>query len=213
METRGQLCAVADREAVDVADAPCAEAAGAAGCLSPVDPARDDVIAGVLGVASRFVRRWSDGFTLGMRDDLAQQATIETLRRYHSLLDRDCLPGFVRTIARRVRYRAIAQARKDVEVLQMRALLLVGTDRHERRTLRVGARWIDCEVLLGWLDEAMDGLAPLNATLIREYYAGASCRELATRYRLAPETVKVRLHRSRERIRIKLEQRAAMSSR
>lgn len=213
MEIQGQLGAVVERESVDGVEVG-GEAAAPAGPQWPqFSREQEHVVAGVLGIAQRFVRRWPDAFTLGLRDDLAQQATIETLRRYHSLLDRDCLPGFVRTIARRVRYRAMLHAKRDAEVLHMRAMLLCGLDRHERRALRVAARWVDREVLLGWLEDAMRRLAPLNAKLLREYYAGASCRELAARYRLAPETVKVRLHRSRERIRSKLEQRAALSIR
>ncbi len=172
---------------------------------------QEAAVANVLGIARRFAGHWADAFTVNIVDDLAQQTTIETLVRYHQMLDRACLPGFVRTIARRLRFRELACARRRNQVLQARAELLAFGERSAApRALRVRARWIDRDVLLCWLGEALARLAPLNAQLLREFYGGATCRDLAVRHRMAPETVKVRLYRSRERVRFALERRAAL---
>ena len=74
--------------------------------------------------------------------------------------------------------------------------------------MRVCARWIARDQLLPWLDDALSRLPALNSRLLREFYGGSSCQDLAVRHRLTMDTVKVRLHRSRERVRANLERRA-----
>lgn len=44
-------------------------------------------------------------------------------------------------------------------------------------------------------------LRPLNARLLMNYYEGFSCCELAERHGLSLESVRVRIHRSRQRVR------------
>ena len=191
--------------------APATQSGPAARSLPRLSQEQESAVANVLGIARRFAGHWADAFTVNIVDDLAQQTTIETLVRYHQMLDRACLPGFIRTIARRLRFRELAQARRRNQVLQTRAELLAFRDRSAApRALRVRSRWIDRDVLLCWLDEALARLAPLNAQLLREFYGGATCRDLAARHRMAPDTVKVRLYRSRERVRLTLERRATL---
>ncbi len=158
-------------------------------------------------VARRFLYRWRDPRTASLADDLAQQATFLALRSLDTLHDPTRLAALVRTIVRRIRHRALLRAHTR-EVL---ATDLDGglpeplTRRPEAGAVHVRGRWIERERILPMLEFALSRLPPLNARLLREYYGGESCRALAARHRLTLDTVKVRLHRSRRRVREMLE--------
>jgi len=163
-------------------------------------------------LAVRFLWRWPDRQTVNLLDDLAQLTTLDTLAHMSKLQDARCLPSFVRTIARRRRYRALLRERRHGEGAVAAGPAELPARRQEAAMLRVCSRWVERDRLLPWLDEAMARLTPLNSQLLREFYGGTSCRELAIRHRLTPDTVKVRLHRSRERVRVSLERRVVCSA-
>lgn len=177
----------------------------------PLDAAEREAVASrIRGIAARFLSRWNDPLTVSLLDDLAQLATLDTLAAYGRLCDERCLPGFVRTIARRVRFRVLRRERERRDAGRDFPLEPACSPAEPPR-VRVCARWIESEALLPWLADALERLPPLNSQLLREYYGGSSCRDLARRHRLTPDTVKVRLHRSRERVRASLERRVRRS--
>lgn len=158
-------------------------------------------------VARRFLYRWRDVRTTRLAEDLAQQATFVALRRLDTLHDPTRLAALVRTIVRRLRYRALAREHG-------REILASDIDsefpepsphRPDAGAVHVRGRWIERDRILPLLECALSRLPPLNERLLREYYGGESCRALAVRHRLTLDTVKVRLHRSRRRVREMLE--------
>lgn len=167
--------------------------------------------ADVLDIATRFLVRWTDPMTLNLADDIAQLTALDALRRQRTLHDRRCLPGFVRTIARRMRFKTLQREHGRVDRDKNPCPDLLPERHGERVRLRVRARWIARDQLLPWLADALDGLPALNSRLLREFYGGSSCRDLAVRHRLSMDTVKVRLHRSRERVRANIERRAVLN--
>ncbi len=55
--------------------------------------------------------------------------------------------------------------------------------------------------LLDRLEAVLSSETRLNAAILMAYYEGFSCAELAERYGMSEQCVKVRIHRSRRRVR------------
>ena len=161
-----------------------------------------------LEAARHFLSRWRDGLTRNTAEDLAQEAVLEAWERRDTVRHHDRWASFVRTISRRRRYRAIekhlrlqfASLDADEDLQQYLAL-----EERAPACLLVGTRRVPLHWCLGELSAMLRRLGPLNERIVRSYYEGFSCRELAERYSLPEETVKVRLHRSRSRIRREFE--------
>ena len=139
-----------------------------------------------------------------MRDDLAQEAVIETWQRQASLRDPERFDAFVRTVARRKRFRLLERiGRRQPAGLEY--CLRVAERLPERRlaaepSLRVDGEWVELSWLRSRLDAAIARLDPLNRELLFRYYSGSSVLELAERHGLTPAGVKARLHRCRRRL-------------
>lgn len=153
-------------------------------------------------VARSFLARWQDPLTDSVREDLAQDAAVEAWRRRGQVRDPSRFPAFVRTISRRLRYRALVQVcdreRRHAgdDVLEWLPAATAAPD----PDYWVGGERVEQSWLLAELETAMAGLGALNAELLRGYYEGFSCSELADRYGMVEDCVKVRLHRSRRRL-------------
>lgn len=162
-------------------------------------------------VARQFLSRWSDGFTRSVKDDLVQEAACEAWRCRQRLRDPDRFAAFVRTISRRLRYRALRGDRRRATCSLQDSLRIV-EDRVDSEPLseRIMVDGYMCETswLLSELKIAFGVLSPLNGHLTRSYYEGFSCAELAVRYGLEEESVKVRLYRCRRKLRKEIEGRA-----
>ena len=165
-------------------------------------------------LARCFLDRWRDPWTRAARDDCAQETVIRALERLPIMRDETRFPALVRTIARRMRYREIVDRRRlglaSLEAGSLRCERAAAKERVDGYRVRgevVEKRW-----LLGALEDALSVLCPLNRGLLRGYYEGFSCRELAERYGIEEECVKVRLHRGRKKIKRELEDRAIAAS-
>jgi RNA polymerase sigma factor (sigma-70 family) len=160
--------------------------------------------------------RWQDRFTASWADDLAQEAAIEAWRRRDTLRRPEKWSSFVRTIARRRRSRAVMVESRlplrslDSEIEQVDQL--PAPSRPPER-VAVGGRQVPLSWCLDELDALLPRLGALNERIVRSYYEGFSCSELAERYRLPEESVKVRLYRSRRRIRREFEGRVGQVGR
>lgn len=157
-----------------------------------------------LRVAYGFLGRWRDGFTRSARDELAHQAALVALARRDMLRDERKFPAFVRTIARRLRSQAAR------ETLERGGLSLDWSDtvcegipepEPECILLRVRNALVEQKVLLAELDEMLARLTGLNRQLLLSYYEGFSCAELAVRFGIREECIKVRIHRARGKLR------------
>lgn len=157
----------------------------------------------------RFLRRWSDTFTAASRDDLAADAVLETWLRQDHIAEPARVGAYARTIARRLRARRMDQhVRLPMLPLETEhAELLAAPDPADEVHFRV----LGEAVSSGWLWEQVEQLLasgpPLSGTLLLAYHGGASCRDLARSTALSVEAVKMRLHRTRHRLRRVLEER------
>ena len=69
-------------------------------------------------------------------------------------------------------------------------------------------RWHNlCDHNLIHDDRMLESLTCLNRRIVLSYYEGFSCAELAARFRIPEESVKVRVHRARGRLRQLFERR------
>ena len=159
--------------------------------------------------AREFLERWGDPVTRNERDDLIQETAWAAWHRAPYVRDGSCFPAVVRTISRRLRHRALCLAARRSQ--------LFGGDRRrlerecQRETERCGpyllveGRPVSVNRLLAMLDMVMRCLPWLNRRLLLSYYEGFSCGELAERFALTERGVKMRLHRSRHRLRREFE--------
>jgi len=177
--------------------------------VSP-DRSEDTAAGEALRVAYRFLGRWRDGFTRSSRDELAQQAALLALDRRHTLRDIGKFPAFVRTIARRLRSHATREILKRGGLSLDRADTVsegLAEPEEECVLLRVRGALVERRILIGELDRMLTRLTDLNRRILLSYYEGFTCAELAARFNMAEESVKVRIHRARGKLRRLFERR------
>lgn len=172
--------------------------------------AADAAAAHALRVAQTFLDRFGDRFTRSVADELAQEAAFEAWSRRTTLRRTECWEAFVRTVSRRRRFRELARylrvPRQSLDVdRELREQLIA--EEPVPVCIRVAGRRVPVPWCAGELDGVLRRLGSLNACIVRSFYEGFSCGELAQRYGLPETCIKVRLHRSRERIRREFERR------
>ncbi len=159
-----------------------------------------DELAAAYAIANDFLDRWGDGFTRSHRDALSQLAALTAVRRWSTLRDRGRFPAFVRTIARRERAHAVrAEVRFRAHSIDSDCVLAeqLCHPNPEQTSYSVAGTWVDQKELMRLMPRALDSLSRLNQRLLMSYYEGFSCQELAERFDLTEESVKLRIHRSR----------------
>ncbi|HEU4419365.1 MAG TPA: RNA polymerase sigma factor [Planctomycetota bacterium] len=148
--------------------------------------------------AQNFLRRFSDAWTRSHRDDLVQEAAIAAWKWAGRSQDPRRFWAAVRTIARRIRYRALehAQRRLDAQVAAERRSHECDDDcGYWIAGRRVPLRWVrPC------LRRALQQLPALDRQLLLSFHEGFCCAELAARSRRSLECVKTRIHRARRRV-------------
>ncbi|HZN39119.1 MAG TPA: hypothetical protein VFD82_09975 [Planctomycetota bacterium] len=153
--------------------------------------------------AQNFLRRFSDAWTRSHRDDLVQEAAIAAWKWAGRSHDPLRFWAAVRTIARRIRYRALehAQRRVEAQVAAERRSHECGDDReYWIAGRRVPLRWVrPC------LRRALQQLPALDRQLLLSFHEGFCCAELAARSRRSLECVKARIHRARRRVQREIE--------
>ena len=160
--------------------------------------------------AGAYLRKWGDGFTKAWREDFAQESAIAALQLLPRMRKQGAFPALVRTIARRMRARALrCQARsrqsaadaEDVGPLAVVDALFV----EQQPLFLVAGRYVPRDWLLTSLSAALPMVCPTNRCLLLGYYEGFSCCELGERVGMDPVLVKVRLHRTRGALRKTIE--------
>ena len=152
-----------------------------------------------LRAAKRFLAQRKDALTASLCEDLAQESAIATCYRRRELRRPERLSSYVRTVTRRLRARTLdrRRGREWPDVQEVRDVV----DTRVPEMFRIEDQWFEREEVFRALDRELDSIGGLNAVLVRGFYEGFSIRELAVRYELTEAVVKVRLHRSRQRIR------------
>lgn len=180
-----------------------------------MEAARDTRDRQALRTAEVFLSRWRDSLTDEVREDLAQEAAIIAWQRYRGIRNPAVLPALVRTISRRLRFRALAARRRrptmclDAE----RDAARPGDQTAHSERLEVAGVMMPTTWLLDRLEAVLSSETRLNAAILMAYYEGFSCAELAERYGMSEQCVKVRIHRSRRRVRRHFEARVEGSAR
>lgn len=168
-----------------------------------LEAARDTRERQALRTAEVFLSRWRDSLTVEVREDLAQEAAIIAWQRYRAMRNPAVLPALVRTISRRLRFRALAARRRRPSVrldAERDAAQLCDRPADSER-LEVAGVMMPTTWLLDRLEAVLGFETQLNAAILMAYYEGFSCAELAERYEMSEQCVKVRIHRSRRRVR------------
>lgn len=168
-----------------------------------------------LAASRRFLGQWRDAYTRSATEELAQRTLIEIWRSASKLREPGRIEAFARTVARRQRWRGLRRhlslAVESIEDPDLAELLIAPAN--DDGCLAVAGRWVARSWLLEQLGAALAELTALNGQLLLGYYEGFNCAELAQRYRLSEDAVKLRLHRSRRRVRRHIESRARREQR
>lgn len=160
-------------------------------------------LADAYAIANDFLDRWEDSFTRSHRDALSQVAALTAVRRWRTLRDKGRFPAFVRTIARRERAHAVrAEVRFRAHSIDADSAIAeqLCHPAPEQTSYSVGGTWVEQAELMRLMPKAMGALSRLNQRLLMSYYEGFSCQELGERFDLTEESVKLRIHRSRCRL-------------
>lgn len=157
------------------------------------------------GLAQRsargFLRRFEDPLTRGERDDLVQETAWTAWRWAGSARDPSRFEAAVRTIARRARCRMLDGAhRRQKEQMGSQ-------ERHgdEPSTFAIAGHRVSLLWLLGCLQKVLAELRELDRHLLMGLHEGFCCAELAARFHLTEQSVKVRIHRTRRRVQMEIE--------
>ena len=179
-------------------------------------PAREALAWQALRSAWIFLSRWRDQVTVESREDMAQQAAVIAWQQHGSMRDPARLSALVRTVCRRLRYRTIVGRRRRLVVsldAENELARRIPDDSGEGVEFEVAGNMVSRSWMLGQLGHVLGYQSPLNRAILMAYYQGFSCSELADRYQMPKECVKVRLYRSRRRVRREFEARIGRSPR
>lgn len=149
-----------------------------------------------------FLRRFTDPWTRNHRDDLVQEAALATWQWGGDLREPRCLWSAARTIARRVRGRALANLQREHEA-QLAAA--VRDDDAGERCYRIGGRLVSLRHLRPGVERALHRLPAEDRRLLLDFHAGFCCAELAARCDRSEAAVKTRIHRARRRLQREIE--------
>lgn len=157
---------------------------------------------GALRDAGGWLRRCRDDWTQRNLDDLTQDTAIAAWRWGSRMRHRERLWAAVQTIARRMRSRGRRRQQRSVVVCAQDAVDAAVCEAREAAppTFAVAGRALAAESLRPWLRAALGGLSPLDQQLLRAFYDGVGCAELAARHSRTESCVKTRLHRARRRV-------------
>lgn len=161
----------------------------------------DDVWRQARQHAHRFLARFDDAFTRRERDDLVQESAVAAWQWGGTVREPRRIAAAVCTIARRKRCQALRATVRQQDWLSDAATR--GAD--GTPMLRVGDRFVPRVLLLAVLARCVERLRPPDRRILMAWQEGFCCAEIAARLHLSEESVKVRMHRARRRLRIEIE--------
>lgn len=159
--------------------------------------------------ARGFLRRYSDAWTREHRDDVVQEAALAAWRwSQNGGVTR--VGAAMRTIARRVRCRALLGTRRLL-IAQAALSRTTATRCDDEPRFRVAGARVPFSWLVPHLRRALGGLSALDRQLLLSFHEGFCCAELALRFDSTEQRIKTRIHRARRRIRSELEARVRVA--
>ncbi len=164
----------------------------------------------------RFLSRYGDAETTNSRDDLAQDVTMVVMQQRHRIASRGKWSHYVRTVARRFRYHALKRHHRatvlSLDANPELALSFSRLDAHDASDpMRIQDRVFDKSWLVDQIQESLQSQPEFDRALIRDFYEGASLKELGVRYGVPAQSAKMRIHRCRKRLRIAAHRRVELS--
>lgn len=163
----------------------------------------EQVWSSVRGYARGYLRRFADPWTRSHCEDLVQETAVTAWHWAEGLQDPRCLWAAVRTIARRLRVRALSDLQRELEAAQACAALR--DDDGADRCFRIAGRRLSMRQLLPCIQRALRRLRPEDQRLLLDFHAGFCCAELAARSGHSESAVKTRIHRARRRVQREIE--------
>ncbi|MBX3465022.1 MAG: sigma-70 family RNA polymerase sigma factor [Planctomycetes bacterium] len=153
--------------------------------------------------ARSYLRRFPDAWTRNHSEDLAQEVALTAWQWGAVLREPRCLWGAVRTIARRLRSRALVDTLREQRARESIAAV---RDRAEDESAHwVAGHRVPLHRLLPCVERALARLGPTDRRLLLDFHAGFCCTELSLRSALSESAVKTRIHRARRRVRREIE--------
>lgn len=159
----------------------------------------------VRGHAQGYLRRFTDPWTRSNCDDLVQETAVTAWRWVADLQDPRCLWGAVRTIARRVRGRALVDLQREQRARQAFAASRGEGCQPAEHCYRIAGSPVPLRHLLPCVERALQRLPAADRQLLLDFHAGFCCAELSVRSDRSLAAVKTRLHRARRRVQREIE--------
>jgi RNA polymerase sigma factor (sigma-70 family) len=159
--------------------------------------------------ARRFLYRFEDSFTRAEREDLVQESTVAAWQWVDAVREPSRLPAAVRTIARRKRYQALREHYRRRHGAAV-SVSCPASSRPDSWYLVAGRR-VSHDWLLPRLRMALCGLSSKDRCILMAQQEGFCCAEIADRLDLEEQTVKVRMHRAKRRLRKEIERAVRMT--
>ncbi len=164
--------------------------------------------------AHDFLRRYGDAWTRSHRDDLVQETAIAAWQWAGGVRDPQRFWAAVRTIARRIRYRAMSDAGRERAVRRELAGHRDGRGPGHREGhpgegdlyYAIAGQRVAAQCVLPCIQRAVDRLLPLDRQLLLGFHEGFCCAELSVRSNRSEQCVKTRIHRARRRVQMEVEE-------
>ncbi len=154
--------------------------------------------------AHGFLRRFSDAWTRSHRDDLVQESALAAWQWAKGSHDPARFWAAVRTIARRIRCRALGNVERRLEAQQAGTEQRV-EERDDDREYWISGRRVSLQWVRPCLQRALERLPLLDRHLLLGFHEGFCCAELSIRFRRSPACVKTRIHRARRAVQKEIE--------
>lgn len=163
--------------------------------------------------ARAFLRRYGDTWTRNHRDDLVQESAMAAWQWVRRAQDQERFWAAVRTIARRIRSRAIGvverrvRAQRDACVPRHGCTATGDADapRVDDSRYLIAGRRVPSRWAMPCLQRVLERLPLIDQRLLLGFYEGFCCAELAARCGRTEECVKTRIHRARRRVQREIE--------
>lgn len=166
-----------------------------------------------LALANNWFRRRADRLTSEVREDLAQETALQLWQFVQRHGKATPQYAVLVTIAHRLRCRAVRCSLRRIDrVADGNCATWPEPGTASEPTFLVAGRRVPRSYLLRELEFALEQLHATNRRILLAFYEGFSCSEIGERFQLTEEAVKVRLHRTRTRLKQRLEGSARAAS-